>query len=73
VVLELCTGCELCIAPCPVDCITMVARAALPSAPPAPAPGANRARYDAHGARLGRRAEQRATLVAARKQPASPA
>jgi Na+-translocating ferredoxin:NAD+ oxidoreductase subunit B len=23
VVAPLCTGCELCIAPCPVDCITM--------------------------------------------------
>jgi electron transport complex protein RnfB len=21
-----CTGCELCIPPCPVDCITLVAR-----------------------------------------------
>lgn len=73
VVLELCTGCELCVAPCPVDCITMVPRATLAGAPPAPSPGANRARYDAHEARLGRRAEERATLVAARKQTASPA
>ena len=72
VVLELCTGCELCVAPCPVDCITMVPRPTLPAAPPAPSPADNRARYDAHGARLGRRAEQRATLVAARKQTASP-
>ncbi|MBS0552999.1 MAG: 4Fe-4S binding protein, partial [Proteobacteria bacterium] len=23
VVDKLCTGCELCVAPCPVDCITM--------------------------------------------------
>jgi electron transport complex protein RnfB len=24
VVADLCTGCELCIPPCPVDCIAMV-------------------------------------------------
>lgn len=24
VVAPLCTGCELCVAPCPVDCISMV-------------------------------------------------
>lgn len=70
VVLALCTGCELCVAPCPVDCILMVPRASLPEAPPAPAPGENRARYAAHGGRLAQRTEQRARLVAARKHPA---
>ena len=69
VALALCTGCELCVAPCPVDCITMVPRASLAAAPPAPAPGNNRARYAAHGARSAARSAQRASLVAARKQP----
>jgi H+/Na+-translocating ferredoxin:NAD+ oxidoreductase subunit B len=73
VVLALCTGCELCVAPCPVDCIAMVARADVAGAPPAPPPGDNRARYGAHGARLAARSEQRASLVAARKQAAGQA
>ena len=68
VVLELCTGCELCIAPCPVDCIAMVPRARIAGAAAAPEPAANRARYQAHGARLAQRAGQRASLIAARKQ-----
>jgi Na+-translocating ferredoxin:NAD+ oxidoreductase subunit B len=67
VVLALCTGCELCVAPCPVDCITMVPRAALPYAVAAPAAAENRARYDAHGARLTAREVQRAALLGARK------
>ena len=68
VVLALCTGCELCVAPCPVDCIAMVPRASLPAAPAAPAARDNRARHDAHGARLAARSQQRASLVAERKQ-----
>lgn len=68
VVLALCTGCELCVAPCPVDCIVMVPRASLTASPSAPAPEDNRTRYAAHGARIAARAEQRASLVAARKQ-----
>jgi len=71
VVLALCTGCELCIAPCPVDCIAMVPRASLAGAPAAPTPADNRTRYGAHGARLAHRAEQRAELLAARKQAGS--
>jgi electron transport complex protein RnfB len=67
VVLALCTGCELCVAPCPVDCITMVPRAALPNAPPAPGAAENRTRYAAHGARLVARETQRAALLSARK------
>lgn len=68
VVAELCTGCELCIAPCPVDCITLVA--ATPDTVPAglPTPAANRTRYEAHQARVQRRAGERAALLAARKQ-----
>ena len=71
VLLALCTGCELCVAPCPVDCIAMVPRASIAGAPPAPLPGDNHARYDAHGARTAARSEQRASLVAVRKQAAS--
>ena len=68
VVLALCTGCELCVAPCPVDCIAMVPRASLPAAPAAPAARDNRVRHDAHGARLAARSQQRASLLAERKQ-----
>jgi len=67
VVLALCTGCELCVAPCPVDCIAMVPRAGLAGAAAPPVPGDNRVRYQAHGARIAARSEQRAALVAARK------
>jgi electron transport complex protein RnfB len=68
VAAELCTGCELCIAPCPVDCITMVAvtTESVPTGPPEPA--INRQRYHAHEARVQRRADERAALLAARKQ-----
>src|SRR5882724_6591155 len=67
VIADVCTGCELCVAPCPVDCITMVPR---PSESRDPTPAMNRARYYAHNARLTRRAETQATLLAARKQAA---
>src|SRR5262252_6408184 len=67
VVLSLCNGCELCIAPCPVDCISMVPRAVLPEAPCEPSAAENRTRYAAHGARLTRRAAERAALLSARK------
>lgn len=70
IVMALCTGCELCVAPCPVDCIAMVPRASLAGAPPAPTPVDNRARYVAHGTRLAQQGEQRASLLAARKQAA---
>lgn len=70
VAAALCTGCQLCIAPCPVDCITMVARASLACAPAAPAAQENLARFHAHGARLARRAGERAALLHARKQAA---
>lgn len=65
VVSALCTGCELCIAPCPVDCISLVE----PAAPQAlPAPHQNRERYQAHQARVQRRAAERAALLADRKK-----
>jgi electron transport complex protein RnfB len=68
VIADLCTGCELCIAPCPVNCITMVPRS---SESRDPTPDLNRARYHAHTARLTRRAEAQAALLAGRKQAAS--
>ena len=72
VVLSLCTGCELCVAPCPVDCIAIVPRASLPHAPRAPSAPENRERFVAHGARRAGRANERALLLAARKQAAGP-
>jgi electron transport complex protein RnfB len=67
VIADACTGCELCVAPCPVDCITMVPRA---SQSHEPAPKLNRARYYAHNARITQRAEAQTMLLAARKQAA---
>jgi len=61
VIAAACTGCELCVAPCPVDCITMVPATDPPSAQ------VNRERYQAHNARLARRAAEHAALLAARK------
>ncbi len=71
VVMELCTGCELCVAPCPVDCIAMVPRPETGDTPAPPDPAANRRRFAAHNARLARRAEERAMLLAARKRLAA--
>jgi electron transport complex protein RnfB len=70
VIAALCTGCELCVDPCPVDCISMVPRDSLAEAPPSPEPRSNRDRYIAHNIRLARRADEHATLLAARKQTA---
>ncbi|HTY93271.1 MAG TPA: RnfABCDGE type electron transport complex subunit B [Steroidobacteraceae bacterium] len=71
VAAALCTGCELCVAPCPVDCIAMVEVTA--TAPVGrPSPDENRERYQAHEARVRRRAAERAQLLAARKRLAAP-
>jgi Na+-translocating ferredoxin:NAD+ oxidoreductase subunit B len=64
VVAALCTGCELCVAPCPVDCISMVD----PSLAEPPAASANRDRYEAHQARVQRRAAERDALLSQRKK-----
>ena len=63
-----CNGCELCIAPCPVDCISLVPAASLGVTPPTPAE--NRARFEARTARLERRRQEREALIAARKRAA---
>ncbi|MFZ0497925.1 MAG: RnfABCDGE type electron transport complex subunit B [Steroidobacteraceae bacterium] len=72
IITALCTGCELCIAPCPVDCISMVPRSALADVPPAPDAPTNRRRFFAHNERIIRRARERDTLLASRKQMAAP-
>jgi electron transport complex protein RnfB len=71
VIAEQCTGCELCVAPCPVDCIIMIPLLAspLPSLT-LPAAEVSRARYEAHLARISRRAAERAALLAAKKRGA---
>ena len=75
VVAELCTGCELCVAPCPVDCISMVPLLASPAhqALALPRPDASRARYEAHNERTARRAAERAAMLADKKRGARPA
>ena len=71
VIAELCTGCELCVAPCPVDCIVMIPLLASPlptlALPPA---DASRARFEAHEARVTRRAAERAAILAEKKRGA---
>ena len=72
VIAALCTGCELCIAPCPVDCISMVPLSSLFPTVAAPDAPSNRERFLAHNARIARRAGERDTLLASRKQLAAP-
>jgi electron transport complex protein RnfB len=64
VLAEQCTGCELCIAPCPVDCITLVPAISQPT------PEANRIRFTAHTERVARRSAEQAALLATRKKTA---
>jgi electron transport complex protein RnfB len=67
VLIERCTGCELCLPPCPVDCIELKAAAE----PAANQPALNRIRFDAHGARLLNRATERQRELDAKKAGAS--
>jgi electron transport complex protein RnfB len=67
VIAERCTGCELCLPPCPVDCIELR---------PGPEPAANqstlnRARFDAHAARLQNRSLERQLELDAMKAAAA--
>jgi electron transport complex protein RnfB len=72
VIAQLCTGCELCIAPCPVDCIVMIpllasrAHAALTL----PAAADSRARFERHNERIVRRAAERAAILSEKKRGA---
>jgi electron transport complex protein RnfB len=71
VVVETCTGCELCVAPCPVDCIIMIPRLSSPGAALAlPDAADSRARFEAHNARLARRAGDKAAVLAEKKRGA---
>jgi Na+-translocating ferredoxin:NAD+ oxidoreductase subunit B len=73
VLVDVCTGCELCVAPCPVDCIVMVPRASVTGASAdLPPPADSRERYHARNARIDRRAQERARQLAAKKQAARP-
>jgi electron transport complex protein RnfB len=56
VIASHCTGCELCVAACPVDCIHM---APWPEAMPVPSSLQNRSRYQNHLTRRARESEQR--------------
>jgi len=59
VIASWCTGCELCLPPCPVDCIALVAVGALPEG------DLSRARHDARGRRLARDEAERAARLEA--------
>jgi electron transport complex protein RnfB len=62
VIASECTGCELCIAPCPVDCITM----ALAVAPPPERANHWRARHRFHLFRVERDKRERAERLKAK-------
>src|SRR5271165_750767 len=66
VISEHCTGCELCLPPCPVDCIELT----VGPAPAANQPALNRARFEAHAARLSNRSLERQRELDAKKAAA---
>jgi len=57
VIAAWCTGCELCIPPCPVDCISLVPVASLPD------PDLSRNRHAFRAFRLAREEEERARTL----------
>jgi electron transport complex protein RnfB len=59
VIASWCTGCELCIPPCPVDCIAMV------DTPQFPEAGLSRERHEARARRLVRDAAERDAALTA--------
>jgi electron transport complex protein RnfB len=59
VIAAWCTGCELCIPPCPVDCI------ALEPAPALPPAALSRARHEFRAVRLARGEVERAARLEA--------
>jgi electron transport complex protein RnfB len=63
---DICTGCELCLPPCPVDCIEM--RTAVHPVPNQPQ--LNRERFQAHGSRLAKQAAERQRQLDAKKAQA---
>jgi electron transport complex protein RnfB len=67
VLADQCTGCELCILPCPVDCIEM--RPAAMTAMNQPV--LNRARFEAHSARILNQATERRRELDAKKAMAA--
>jgi electron transport complex protein RnfB len=66
IITELCTGCELCLPPCPVDCIAMVPAAAAEAVWDEGRADSARERYERRRMRLGRRQAERAVRAAAR-------
>ena len=58
VIASWCTGCELCLPPCPVDCIALLPVAALPD------PDLSRERHDARALRLVRDAREHDSRLA---------
>jgi electron transport complex protein RnfB len=71
VIAEVCTGCELCVAPCPVDCIVMIPLLASPlPALTLPDQDLSRRRFEARNARIARRTAERAATLADKKRGA---
>jgi len=66
VIIERCTGCELCLPPCPVDCIELRTG----PEPTADQPALNRMRFEAHNARLLDRSIERRRELDAKKAAA---
>ena len=68
VVTELCSGCDLCVPPCPVDCIAMVPAQAEDAVWDLARADAARERFEGRAARLERERKERA-LRARRADP----